>query len=200
VLGETNAGWRTTQREAARRRILDAAWVDAESHGVGAVSLRGLARNLGMTAPSLYSYFDSKDAIYDAMYAESWRGLGERTARAQPFHGSARDRLAASLRVYLEYCTESLARFELMSRRPVPGWEPSPEAYAEAVTVFQALIEFLASIGVTDPRHVDLYTAVASGLAAQQMSNQPTGDRWVRLGDDAADMLMSHFTRGENDR
>lgn len=195
MLGKTDADWRTEQRESARRRILDAAWSQAEAEGVGALSLRALARELGMTAPSLYSYFPAKDAIYDAMFAEAWRGLVDRMPELPPLHLSARDRLSAVIRDYLEYCNESLARYELMSRRPVPGWAPSPEAYREAERSLGGLVGLLASMGITERHHVDLATAVLAGLAAQQMSNEPGGDRWVRLSEEAADMLLAHLTK-----
>lgn len=199
VLGKTDADWRTEQHEAARERILQAAWAQAAAEGIGALSLRGLARTLGMTAPSLYSYFPSKDAIFDAMYAQSWQELGDHMARLEVDTGSAHEQLSATIRAYLQFCNDSLARYELMSRRPVPGWEPSPSAYAVAVAVRDSLVALLASIGVTDPRRVDLYTAVAAGLAAQQMSNEPGGDRWVRLSGEAADMLLAHFTNGDDE-
>src|SRR5437773_5082591 len=61
---------RTERHEATRTEILDAAWAQVRAEGLGALSLRDLARTVGMQAPSLYSYFESKHAIYDAMYAQ----------------------------------------------------------------------------------------------------------------------------------
>ena len=57
------------RHEVARREIIDAAWAQAEKVGIAAMSLRDLGRAVGMRAPSLYTYFASKDAIYDAMFA-----------------------------------------------------------------------------------------------------------------------------------
>ena len=51
----------------------------------------------------------------------------------------------------------------------------------------------LAALGLTEPRHLDLTTAVVAGLVAQQHANDPTGDRWIRLVDEAIDMLMDHL-------
>ena len=66
---------RTVRREATRARILDAAWRIARRDGLAALSLRDIAREVGMRAPSLYNYFPSKNAIYDAMYADGLREL-----------------------------------------------------------------------------------------------------------------------------
>lgn len=196
MLEEASESWRDTQRAAARERILAAAWEHAERDGVGALSLRKLARSLGMTAPSLYSYFDSKDAIFDAMFAQAWEELQQRLEaldleRLEP----PRERIVGGARAYLEFCRESLARYELMSRRPVPGWEPSPEAYAASLRSYERMARLFAGMGITEQRHLDLYTAVFGGLAAQQMSNEPGGDRWVRLCEEAADMFLAHIER-----
>ena len=58
------------RREATRREILETAWEIARSDGLAALTLRAVAERIGMRSPSLYSHFDSKNAIYDAMFAE----------------------------------------------------------------------------------------------------------------------------------
>ena len=69
---------------AARRRetrvasIVATAWELAGDHGIGGVSLHALAREVGIRQPSLYAYFDSKHALYDAMFADGNRQLLER--------------------------------------------------------------------------------------------------------------------------
>src|SRR5258706_999714 len=58
------------RHEATRTEILDAAWQVARAEGLAALALRDIAQRVGMQAPSLYSYFESKNAIYDAMFAQ----------------------------------------------------------------------------------------------------------------------------------
>jgi hypothetical protein len=48
----------------------------------------------------------------------------------------------------------------------------------------------LAEAGVTDQADVDLWTAVLTGLASQQVANDPGGDRWLRLVDAAVDRFL----------
>jgi hypothetical protein len=38
-----------------------------------------------------------------------------------------------------------------------------------------------------------MVTAIVSGLIAQQNANDPGGDRWIRLCDDALEMFFDHF-------
>ena len=49
----------------------------------------------------------------------------------------------------------------------------------------------LAAAGLGAPEHVDLWTALLTGLATQQVSNDPGGDRWRRLVDPAVDMFLA---------
>jgi len=66
---------RAERREAVIAEILEAAWDVARSEGLAGLSLRDVARRIGMRPPSLYWYFDSKRAIYDAMFMQGNRQL-----------------------------------------------------------------------------------------------------------------------------
>src|SRR3954471_3179938 len=61
---------RAERHAATRREILDAAWALARERGLAGWALRDVAEAVGMRAPSLYGYFDSKHALYDAMFAD----------------------------------------------------------------------------------------------------------------------------------
>jgi hypothetical protein len=58
----------------------------------------------------------------------------------------------------------------------------------------QATRDRLEHMGFTDPRVLDLLTAIGTGLTDQQISNDPGGDRWVRLVDEAAEMFFAHVS------
>ncbi len=187
----------TTGRVAARRAatkeaILEAAWDIARSEGLGGVSMRPLAAALGMSAPSLYEYFAGKDAIYDAMYVQGNHALRERMQAITDLDRmSARESLVTSARAFVEFCNEDPARFQLLFQHSVPGWHPSTEAYAVAIENLDLSRAHLESIGITHPRSLDLWTALVSGLASQQVANDPGGDRWLRLVEPAVDMFLA---------
>ena len=182
---------RAERREATRAEILDAAWEMVRSEGLAGLALRDLARKVGMQAPSLYSYFDSKHAIYDAMFAQGARAYLEQETHI-PTTGDALTDLRAGLRSFIGFCTEDPARYQLLFQRTIPGFEPTPETFAIAVAGLERLKDRLVGIGVTDPRSVDLLTAIGTGITDQQISNDPGGDRWSRLVDDAAEMFFDH--------
>ena len=80
MFGEGPEDTRAIRRDATRARIRDAAWDLARRDGLAAITLREVARRVGMRAPSLYTYFGSKNAMYDAMYADGARQLAETLA------------------------------------------------------------------------------------------------------------------------
>jgi AcrR family transcriptional regulator len=179
------------RRESTRTEILVAAWELSRTHGLAGLSLRDIARKIGMRPPSLYWYFDSKHAIYDAMFAGGNRQLLARMAE-QDWPADPRAILTLSARVFVEFCGEDAERYQLLFQRTIPDFEPSPGSYALAVQVFQKMRARFAAAGLSDPAHFDLWTALVAGLAAQQTSNDPGGDRWLRLIDDAVGMYADH--------
>src|SRR4051794_27849057 len=60
------------RRAATRREIIEVAWELAQDRGLAQFTLRDVADRVGMRAPSLYTHFASKHAIYDAMFGEAW--------------------------------------------------------------------------------------------------------------------------------
>ena len=72
---------RDRRREAKRSQILAAAWELARRDGPAGISLHELAERVDLRQPSLYSYFDSKHGLYDAMFAQGFQALIEQTPR-----------------------------------------------------------------------------------------------------------------------
>ena len=183
--------WREGRRRSARDAIIGAAWSLVAEEGLAGLSLRDLARRAGITTPTVYSYFDSKNAIYDAMFAQAAGQLVERMT--EPLDGDDPGALlVAGVRRFAEFCTSDPARYQLLFQRTLPGFEPSPESYAPAVEALVHAQGWLARNGVTEARHLDLWTALVTGLVDQQVSNDPGGDRWTRLIDESMTMFLAH--------
>ncbi len=183
---------RAERRESTRAEILETAWELCRAQGLAGLALRDVARQIGMRPPSLYWYFDSKQAIYDAMFAQGNRQLLERLT-VQQWPTDPRAILRSVARVFVEFSAEDVERYQLLFQRTLPAFQPSPEAYALAVQVFDQMRARLALAGVSDPEHFDLWTALVAGLSAQQTANDPGGDRWLRLVDEAVDMYADHI-------
>lgn len=197
--GKARTDRRHARHAATRQEIVDAAWAIARTDGIGALTMRGLARAVGMEPQSLYTYFTSKNDVYDAMFAEGNQELLRRMTSAEwPAEPRAMLRLLAD--IMLRFDAEDPARAQLLFQRTVPDFEPSPESYALAEEVLAYGIARLESAAVTAPLHVDLFTALIAGLATQQSANEPGGDRWLRLVDEAVDMFLAHLMKGRPSR
>jgi AcrR family transcriptional regulator len=184
---------RTERRQATVAEILDAAWELVRTEGLAGLAMRDLARRVGMQAPSLYSYFDSKHAIYDAMFAQGARAYLEQEALVASTGDPVAD-LQAGMRFFVGFCTSDPVRYQLMFQRTIPGFEPSPETFAVSIEGLERIKTRLAAVGLTDPRALDLLTAIGTGITDQQISNDPGGDRWIRLVDEAIEMFFNHIT------
>ncbi|HLM16806.1 MAG TPA: TetR/AcrR family transcriptional regulator [Acidimicrobiia bacterium] len=180
------------RREARTQEIVDAAWKLAAVEGIGGFSLHGLARALGIRQPSLYEYFDSKLALYDAMFADGNRRLLARLD-AVDLPDDPRHALQVLMRAFVEFAVEDIARQELLFARPIPGFAPSPEAYAPAVAVLERSAALLRAAGMRARGDADCFTAMVGGLIAAQNSNDPGGNRWVRHLDRLIDLYLDHL-------
>ena len=189
------------RREATRLEILDAAWAIAREHGLSQVTLRDVAAGVGMRAPSLYTHFESKHAIYDAMFAQAWTECEQAMAAAgRQLPRSPRAALKKIAHTFFEFAVSDVARHQLMNQRTIAGFEPSAAAYAPAILVLEGLHGVLGRLGVHDAQDIDLYTAVIGGLIDAQQANDPGGDRWSRLLDRAIDMFADNVGMPHNTR
>lgn len=184
------------RREAKIASIVEAAWTLAREHGIQLISLRDLAKAVGMQQPSLYAYFDSKNALYDAMFADGNRQLLETLDSVTP-PVDPRAALKAYLRAFADFAVADPARNSLLFRRVIPGFEPSAESYAVAVEVLGRVVSVMNAAGVTDRGDIDCLVAMTAGLIEAQLSNEPGGDRWLRHLNRMTDVLVENATRGK---
>ena len=194
---QISGDWREARRRSARGAILDVAWDLVRGEGLAALSLRELAKRAGITTPTVYAYFPSKNAIYDAMFGQAAAEFADRMS--EPYDSDdPRAILAGGVRRFLHFSASDPARYQLLFQRSIPGFEPSPESFAPAMRALGLVRERLALNGVSDPRHVDMWTALTTGLVDQQISNNPGGDRWARLIDDFVAMFLAYCQQKEN--
>src|SRR3954449_9191171 len=81
-------GTATLDRRQRRRletieEVLDVAAELMREQGVAGLSLGEVARRMGIRPPSLYVYFDSKNALYDAIFARGWQALADAMEAAE---------------------------------------------------------------------------------------------------------------------
>ncbi len=181
---------KVAQRRAAKiASIIEAAWALARENGIQLVSLHALAKEVGMRQPSLYAYFDSKNALYDEMFADGNRQLlAALSAIVLP--ADPRAALKACLQGFVTFATEDPARNSLLFRRVIPGFEPSADSYVLAGEALARIVGVMNAAGVTDPGDVDCLVAMTAGLIEAQLANEPGGERWLRHLNHLVDLLV----------
>jgi AcrR family transcriptional regulator len=185
------------RRKRTEDEIVAAAWDLVREHGVAGLSMRELGDRVGMKAQSLYSYFASKNDIYDAMFREgqlAFAAVMTITAADLGDDESTTATLRLAGRRLFDFCTSDPARYQLMFQRVIPDFEPSPETYELAVESLDLARERMRAAGFDPDRDLDMWTGLMTGLVDQQISNDPGGTRWERLIDDAVDMFVTFAT------
>ncbi|MGN6246285.1 MAG: TetR/AcrR family transcriptional regulator [Motilibacteraceae bacterium] len=182
---------RDERRERTRQRILAAAWELSGERGLTGWALRDLGTRVGMRAPSLYVYFTSKNDLYDAMFAQGYRQLIMAYQELRGADLPAAAKVRAGAHTFFAFAVSDPARMQLLFLRVIPSFVPSAASYALAEEVYAELAAVLAEAGLTEPASVDLWTATLTGLATQQVSNDPGGTRWAVLVDRAVDTRLA---------
>ena len=185
---------RGLRHQAKRSRIISNAWDLARRDGLAGISLRDLADSVDLRQPSLYAYFESKLDLYDAMFEDGQRQLLERFRERTPLE-DPREELVAIVEDLVRFSSEDVVRHQLLFQRTIPGFEPSPTAMKPAQEFVDLMIERLRAARVDGPGDVDLFSAIVSGLAHQQVANDPGGDRWVLLARRVVEVLVADVDR-----
>jgi AcrR family transcriptional regulator len=189
MLDAPNVDRQTRRREQTRQEIVDAAWELARTAGLTGITLRDVAERVGMRAPSLYSHFESKHAIYDAMFGAAWSAYEQvKVAEERELTDDLRPCAHLMARTFFDFAVADPARYQLMNQRLIPGFEPSPDSYAPAVRVLEAGHRVARDRGLADPDDFILLIAIVTGLIDQQIANDPGGDRFARMLPRAVDM------------
>jgi AcrR family transcriptional regulator len=162
------------RRVRAQREILDAAWAEMARAGVAALSVREVARSVGIRQQSLTYYYPTKQSLLDALFADGFAEL-RRVFDRLPAHTDPVQGVVDVATAFVDHCVARPASYHLMFQGTVPGFVPSEESHAIALSVLDVLVQRLAAAGVTAPADVALVRGVMSGLAAEQIANDPRG-------------------------
>jgi AcrR family transcriptional regulator len=180
-------------REQAINEILEIALEVMAQEGVAGLSLSAVARRMGIQPPSLYKYFPSKLALYDELFKRGGREIlavfRAAVAQAEPGWAALTAGTEAIMRLGLDHQVTA----QLLNWRPVPGFEPSAEAFApsiELVAEIRRLLQAAADRGELHPDAASedgeaLFSVLIAGVMSQQLANQPRASwdkgRFTRL-------------------
>lgn len=116
-------------REATIEEIKYIARQQMAEQGAANISLRGIARQLGMSAPALYRYFASYDDLITSLIADAYTSLGEAMLNARSSVPS--DQYACQVRAiayaYRDWAIQYPQDYLLIYGTPIPGYDAPVE-------------------------------------------------------------------------
>ncbi|MEV3961484.1 WHG domain-containing protein [Nocardia sp. NPDC050193] len=109
------------------------------------LSLRGVARDMGIVASALYRYFPNRDALLTALITDAYEDLGAAAAAADAGlpRGQLRQRWLAVCRAVREWALAHQAEYGLLYGNPIPGYQAPEETVESAARVVLLLVEIV---------------------------------------------------------
>ena len=175
------------RRQLRRQQTIDEVVAHAVAimgeEGVAGLSLGEITRRMGIKPPSLYVYFPSKNALYDALFERGWALIAAHM-REDDVVWEKPDLEVILLHAgqrFARWCIEHPAYAQLLVWRPVPGFEPSPAAFKPAVEVVEYSTARFTELQDRGLLRADVdvdqvqrdWTVLVSGVISQQLSNGP---------------------------
>ena len=119
---------RDRRRAETVAEIKTSALAQLATAGPAGLSLRAVARDVGMTVQSLYHYFDSRDALLSALVTDGHHALADaaESAAAACRGRVPADRLVIVAGAFRAWALANTPAFLLLYGTPVPGFDPGP--------------------------------------------------------------------------
>jgi AcrR family transcriptional regulator len=126
---------REQRREDTYNEIKEVARRQMAQFGTATLSLRAIAQEMKMTAPAIYRYFESRDALITALIVDAFNALAEALEIARDNHPNtdAIERLVAVMLAYREWAVTYPSDFQLIYGNPIPGYHAPRDVTVPAV-------------------------------------------------------------------
>lgn len=149
--------------------IKKTAWRQIQAQGAAALTLRGIARQLGIAAPSIYHYYPSRDALVTALIQEAFNSLAEsqREASVAALAADYPAQLAALALAYRQWATDLPQRYQLIFGTPIPRYvAPENVTLPAAAAAFVPLSETLQAAFAAGRLRVELLAPLTPELGS----------------------------------
>lgn len=138
---------RASARAELTRAILDSASAQLAEAGPAALSVRAVARDLGMASSAVYRYFPSRDALLTALLVEAYDDLGAAVEAGDAGvrrRGDLRGRFRATAGALRAWALDHPHGFALAHGSPVPGYAAPADIVAPAQRALLTLLILLS--------------------------------------------------------
>jgi AcrR family transcriptional regulator len=175
---------REITREATVREIKETALARMRESGSTEVRFADIARDMRMSAPGLYRYFDGRDELLTALIADAFTDLAQSVelARDEVPPGDVGGRLLAICRGFRRWALHEPQRLALVLGPPVPGYVapadgPTTEAARRAMAALKSVAHEAATAGLLRPPWLtDLGPTLCDDLADYAAADGVAGE------------------------
>jgi AcrR family transcriptional regulator len=152
---------REQQQQALRRDVLDTALRQLDDGGPSAVNWRGLARAVGVSPSTLYTYFENLDALHTELIVEIYAELADEVASGVDADAGPHVRIRQAMAGYRRFATRHPARFTLVFTDVLPGYAaPAGGPTIEAQSaVLRPMAEALAELAGEERADIATWSA-----------------------------------------
>lgn len=163
---------RERARADVRKQILEAGRRELAQHGADGLSLRAVAREVGMVSSAVYRYVASRDDLLTALIIDAYDSLGTEAERAAAGSGGPGPRFVRLCQAMRDWAHAHPHEYALLYGSPVPGYRAPQEtipAAARSVRAASALAQEAYDAGtLAEPGHPDI--AIPAALADQALA------------------------------
>lgn len=178
---------RTAKSTDLQEAIKETAWRQIAEFGAPALSLRAIARALGITAPAIYNYFPRRDDLVMALIIDAYTSFGDSQL-------AARDAVAAEDLVgrmkaigvaYRTWAHTHPQRYQLIFGTPIPSYEaPIEKVLPAAARSLSALVSVVEALRVVGRLRAEAFPEV-------QSEHKVSFEVWKSYGGDADILSLS---------
>jgi AcrR family transcriptional regulator len=140
-------GKRQETRDRIENQIVELGRRHLVTEGAAGLSLRAIARDLGMVSSAVYRYVASRDELLTLLLVDAYSELADAVDRARDASdGSWRDELLAMAQAARQWAVDQPARWALLYGSPVPGYQaPRERTVAPGTRVVGAVLGAIAA-------------------------------------------------------
>ncbi|MDN4475296.1 TetR/AcrR family transcriptional regulator [Demequina sp. SYSU T00192] len=167
-----------------RTRLLESALTLISEQGASGLTVRAVAKAAGCSTMGVYTHFNGKSGLIDAVVEQGFDTLNDVLAEAWEGAGPGRDGLIATAEAYRDWAFDAPAQFQTMFAPAIAGYEPSERTrertwdtfFAHRARVASALDSADADPAAWHDATIRLWSWVHGHVAVELMSHAYAND------------------------
>ena len=186
---------RTAQQTDLQEIIKETAWRQIAEFGAPTLSLRAIARELGITAPAIYNYFPRRDDLVTALIIDAYTSFGDSQLAARDAVPADElvGRVMATGLAYRQWALDYPQRYQLIFGTPIPGYTaPMAQVFPAAARSLGALVSVVEALRQAGKLNAADFPLVSPGYETAFAAWKSYGGEAELLSLSVAVLIWSH--------